>query len=169
MTQIRSILVATDFSDTAKIAVLKAIELVQAFHASLEVLHVIDDPYEFAGQVPRYLPEADAFLQTLKDAANRDLNRVLTPEEVTHYRATLNMSVGKPAAEIVRFAKDRDVDMVVVGTHGRGAVWHMLLGSVAEQIVRNAHCPVLTVRNVPSKGVLPGTTVSVPSIDIGLI
>jgi nucleotide-binding universal stress UspA family protein len=53
---------------------------------------------------------------------------------------------GSAAPEIVRFAKERDIDLIVVGTHGRGGLAHVLLGSVAEKVVRKAPCPVLTVR-----------------------
>ena len=56
------------------------------------------------------------------------------------------MNGGSAAPEIVRFATDRDIDMIVVGTHGRGGLAHVLLGSVAEKVVRKAPCPVLTVR-----------------------
>ncbi len=160
---------ATDFSETSRAALLKAKELADAFHAELQVLHVIDNPYDFAGPIPRYLPEANAFLQTLKDAANAELNQTLTPEEVARYRATLSLCIGTPAAEIVRFAKDRRADLVVIGTHGRGPVWHMLLGSVAEKVVRHAHCPVLTVRNLPAKNATPATTISLPTFALGLV
>lgn len=168
MTHIHRILVATDFSETSRAALHKAKELADAFHAELQVLHVINDPYDFAGQIPRYLPEADAFRQTLKDVANAELDQTLTPEEVAHYRATLSLCIGRPATEIVRFAKDHQVSLIVIGTHGRGAVGHMLLGSVAENVVRHAHCPVLTVRNLPTKDA-SATTVPVPAFDPGLV
>ena len=159
MTHIYRILVATDFGETSQAALIKAKELANAFHAELQVLHVIDDPYDFAGPIPRYLPEADTFRQALKDAANAELDLTLTREEVTLYRATLSLCIGRPAAEIVRYAKDRRIDLIVIGTHGRGPVWHMLLGSVAENVVRHAHCPVLTTRNLPAINATPATTV----------
>lgn len=169
MTQISRILIATDFSETSQVALLKAKELAGAFDAELQVLHVIDDPYEFAGPIPRYIPEGDAFLQTLKVAANVELDQTLTPEEAVRYRANLHLRTGTPAAEIVRFAKDHEVDLIVIGTHGRGAIWHMLLGSTAEKVVRNAHCPVLTLRQIPYKGVRSGTSISLPSVEFGLV
>lgn len=169
MTHIRRILVATDFNESSQAALLKAKELADAFHAELQVLHVIDDPYDFAGPIPRYLPEANAFRQTLKDAANAELDQALTPDEVAHYGATLSLCIGKPAVEIVRFAKDRQVSLIVMGTHGRGPVWHMLLGSVAEKVVRHAHCPVLTVRNLQTKSTKTATTLPVLAFDCGLV
>ena len=55
--------------------------------------------------------------------------------------------VGSPAGEILRYATEQEVDLIVIGTHGRGAIGHMLLGSVTERVVRKAPCPVLTVRH----------------------
>lgn len=169
MTHIHRILVATDFSESSQAALLKAKELADAFHAELQVLHVIDDPYDFAGSIPRYLPEANAFRQTLKVAANAELDQTLTPEEVARYRATIHLSLGTPATEIVRFAKDRRADLIVIGTHGRGPVWHMLAGSVAEKVVRHAHCPVLTVRNLPAKSSGDSTLQSLPVLALGVV
>jgi len=55
----------------------------------------------------------------------------------------------------VRYARDEKMDLIVMGTHGRGAIAHMLLGSVAERVVRKAHCPVLTVRHAQHEFVMP--------------
>ena len=63
--------------------------------------------------------------------------------------------VGKPFVEIIHHARDHDVDLIVIGTHGRGAVQHALLGSVAEQVVRTSPCPVLTVRHPEHEFVMP--------------
>lgn len=144
MISIRHILVATDFGETSTAAVQRAIQLSEAFQAQLDVLHVVEEPYGYLGNIHGYLPEVDAFLATLNDAARTQLHQVMSPEEVERRKVHLALRTGTPYVEIVRYAKDQDVDLIVLGTHGRGSVRHMLLGSVAEKVVRYAHCAVLT-------------------------
>lgn len=145
MTSIQHILVAIDYSETSEAALRFATSLVEAFHARLEVLHVVEEPFGYVASSHGYIPELDAFRETLNKAAQEQLSNVLTPEEVQRWQARLSLRSGTPYVEIVRFAKDHAVDLIVVGTHGRGPMWHTLMGSVAERVVRNAHCPVLTV------------------------
>jgi nucleotide-binding universal stress UspA family protein len=71
----------------------------------------------------------------------------MPPAARVHYRGTTTMVAGMPAEAIVECATNRGMDLIVMGTHGRSGFAHLLLGSVAEQIVRTAPCPVLTVRN----------------------
>lgn len=146
MINIRQILVATDFGESSKAAVQNATELAESFHARLDVLHVVEEPYGYVGDTHGYIPEVDAFRESLNEAARAQLHQVLTPEEVQRWRARLSLRTGTPYAEIVRYAQDSGVDLIVMGTHGRVPLWHMLLGSVAERVVRYARCPVLTVR-----------------------
>ena len=155
MISIQQILVATDFSETSETALRYATTLAEAFHARLDVLHVVEEPFGYVASTHGYIPEVDAFRETLNKAAREQLHNVLTPEEVQRWQARLSLRPGTPYVEIVRFAKDHAVDLIVLGTHGRGPVWHALLGSVAERVVRNAHCPVLTVRHHTQDVVLP--------------
>jgi nucleotide-binding universal stress UspA family protein len=143
MAGIQKILVATDFSEASVAAVHQAAELAEIFGARITVMHVVEDPLGYTGQL--YLPEAEAVRKSLTDAARMQLDKVLTTEEVARWRGSLQLRTGTPYVEIVRLAEDHGVDLIVVGTHGRGALSHMLLGSVAEKVVRNATCPVLTV------------------------
>lgn len=83
------------------------------------------------------------------------LNEVLTDEEHRSLRAVTDTRVGHPCLEIIRYAKAQNVDLIVMGTHGRGAIEHMPLGSVAENVVRTAPYPVLTVREDQPSCVLP--------------
>ncbi|MBT4867638.1 MAG: universal stress protein, partial [Planctomycetaceae bacterium] len=87
------------------------------------------------------------FTDSQQQAATEEGNRWLQDAGVSGGR--MLTPAGTPFVEIVRLAREEDVDLVVVGTHGRGAVAHMLLGSVAEKVVRKSPCPVLTV---PQKG-----------------
>jgi nucleotide-binding universal stress UspA family protein len=75
------------------------------------------------------------------------LSRILTDAERQTYSAHVVTLCGSPFMEIVAYAKAQNIDLIVLGTHGRGPIAHMLMGSVAERVVRKAPCPVLTVRN----------------------
>ena len=144
MINIRHILVATDFGETSTAAVQRAIQLSEAFQAQLDILHIVEEPFGYLGNIHGYLPEVDAFRATLNDAARAQLHQVMSPDEAERRKVHLALRTGTPYVEIVRYAKDQDVDLIVLGTHGRGSVRHMLLGSVAEKVVRYAHCAVLT-------------------------
>lgn len=145
MVKVQQILVATDFSDNSSSAVDLAKNLASALNARLDVVHVVEEPFGYVASTHGYIPEVDAFLQSLNDAARAQLHRVLTPEEIERWHSRLSLRVGTPYVEIVRIAKDHGADLIVLGTHGRGPLLHLLLGSVAEKVVRLAHCPVLTV------------------------
>ncbi len=148
MAAIKHVLMATDFSEASEHALELAKTFAQTFHAKLHLLHVIPDPYaqpwsvEASGSaIPDLLAqwerEAGARLEELKPAG---------------LEANAVVRVGNPFHEIVEYAKQAGVDLVVIGTHGRGAIGHMLLGSVAEKVVRKAPCPVLTTRHPKHAG-----------------
>jgi len=111
------------------------------------VLYTVEEPlaqgwdgYGF----PALLPERRA--EMLADAQRR-LEEAVPQVERDRQATELVACVGEPHREIVRFADERGIDLIVMGTHGRGGMAHLLLGSVAEQVVRTAPCPVLTVRH----------------------
>jgi nucleotide-binding universal stress UspA family protein len=147
MTPFTRILVPTDFSPAADQALARARGLAEAFGASLHLIHVFEDPFTAAA----YAPEVFAALPpdyreaALADAT-RQLDERLGAEERRTFGSTTDVIVGLPAREIVRFAAAHDIDLIVMGTHGRGGLAHLLLGSVAERVVRTAPCAVLTVR-----------------------
>lgn len=137
----KRILVPTDFSETSTSAVRQGVELARAFNAGLILIHVGD---QAASDVDTEFPLGlDA---SLVDAMRERVLKVLSPLEQTQLHPELVIVAGSPAQEIVRAATDREVDLIVMGTHGRGGVSHMLLGSVAEKVVRAAPCPVLIMR-----------------------
>ena len=147
MIALKNILVATDFGEPSEAALLYGRDLSRTFGAALHVLHVVDD---LAG---RYAPEmfpmnAPALQRDVENAGRERLESVVTGEDLTQLRAKrVVRSSNAPASAIVDYAKEAGVDLIVMGTHGRGAVSHLLLGSVAERVVRMAPCPVLTVRH----------------------
>jgi universal stress protein A len=151
MAAIRRILYPTDFSDRSLAALPLALDLVRLYEAEFHCLHVVDVPGEFILEDSYMLPLATEYrpdYDELKKAAEAHLEQFVArhmpgiQDSVT--RAVI---VGKPFAEIIHYARDRDIDLIVLGTHGRSALGSMLLGSVAEKVVRKAPCAVLTVRH----------------------
>ena len=146
MIELRRILVATDFSETAAAALDYAKALAEAFGASLQVLHVLEDPLP-GWKPPGHVASVPIIRQHMEQDAADQMSKVLTDTERDKFRAELATTWGSPFVEIIRHAKTRDIDLIVMGTHGLGPIAHMLMGSVAEKVVRKAPCPVLTVRH----------------------
>ena len=95
-------------------------------------------------------------MRSLEKSARKQLESQLTPQELEKYQAQLELINGTSEfVEIVRYAREKNIDLLVMGTHGRGPIAHMLLGSVAEKVVRKAPCPVLTVRHPEHEFVMP--------------
>ena len=143
---ITHILVPTDFSDTADVALTYAKTLADQLSASLHVIHVLADPYVVTPfDVPTPM-EPEIRQRTLEDVRTCLLER-LDAEEEQRFRGTRAIVRGLAAKQIAQYAADHSIDLIVMGTHGRSGVSHMLLGSIAERVVRHAPCPVLTVRH----------------------
>jgi len=142
----RNILAATDFSAASETALQYARELARAFGSTLHVLHVISEATPDA--IPAaYVPETGNTYQALLDAAREQLHEIATARDLTNVALTEHlMTSPSPAMAILECAKTNNIDLIVLGTHGRTGVGHFLLGSVAEKVVRSAPCPVLTVR-----------------------
>ncbi len=146
MIKMTNVLVATDFSDASEPALVYGREFARTFGATLHVLHVVENPLLWGG------PEAAgvdfARLQAeLEASAQNTLNRIVTAEDREQLKAITVVRTGtSPAFEIAGYAKAEAIDLILIGTHGRGFVPHLLMGSVAEKVVRIAPCPVLTVR-----------------------
>ena len=146
MIALKRILVPYDFSETSSAAVKYAVALARNFGARLYFVHIGDRAQtQFETEFPIGLEGA------VEDAIRERLLRIVTPAEKAELNPEFAVRPGAPAAEIVRYAKEEDIDLVVMGTHGRGFVGHVVMGSVAEKVVRTAPCPVLTVRN-PNHG-----------------
>ena len=139
------ILVPVDYAAHSAEAIRHAIDLAQHYSASLTLIYVYE-PLDYAlpegyalytpEQVGRLMDEyKERLRQMVRDVETRGVNGV-----ESH---VLN---GAAAIEIVEFAKQHDFDLIVMGTHGRKGLSHLLMGSVAERVLRTAHCPVLTVK-----------------------
>ncbi len=142
----KSILVPTDFSDSAIKALNYARSLAEMCQATLHVLHVVEKPHLAVGGSEVLSFWAPELVQRLVRTAESKLaGLALEVEQALTVESAAR--VGVPHAEIVRYADENHIDMIVMGTHGRGAVGHMLLGSVAERVMRSASCPVMTLRH----------------------
>lgn len=150
MLALERILVPYDFSETSANAVRYGMGLAQAFNARVQFLYV-GDSERAAMATEQPIESPDALLAAFKAAVERTVSRLAAASTATQFF----VRSGHPAAEIVAFADDEEADLIVMGTHGRGLVGHLVMGSVAEKVVRTAHCPVLTVRNqAVSRGVV---------------
>lgn len=139
------ILLATDFSDCSKAARDLACELVDRHAAELHLLHVLPDALMLAPEPGYALPIPQEYLLQLESEARRALERVLPGEWSAGRNVVRQIRRGNPASEIVRYAEEHEIGLIVLGTHGRGLWGHFFLGSVAERVVRLAKCPVMTV------------------------
>lgn len=115
-----------------------------AFEGELHLLHVLQEPVTMLPESALAVAPPAVNMPELMDAAEQGLERLTAspPARV----ADRTVVSGPAAEEIVRYARDAEIDLIVLGTHGRTGLAHVLLGSVAEKIVRKAPCPVLTVR-----------------------
>lgn len=146
MIQLQRILVPTDFSDYAAVPLKYGCALAEVFHAELHLLHVLQD---LVAMVPEpglaYLPPGD-LIREMQESADQALAKLPDPAWAKETKVVRATRQGPPFLEIVRYAKENDIDLIVLGTHGRTGLAHVLMGSVAEKVVRKAPCPVLTVR-----------------------
>jgi nucleotide-binding universal stress UspA family protein len=143
--EFRHILAPTDFSEYSKTAVASALELAKKFGAKLTILHVVEPPpYPIEGYVPPNL--STTFLEDLERQASQDLAQVVPEAEAANVEVARLVTVGTPYRRIIDTAEAQQVDLIVMATAGRTGFSHLLLGSIAERVVRTASCPVLTIR-----------------------
>ena len=152
--QINTILFPTDFSQGARAAMDHAISLARDYNARLILLYVIQDISIAEWYIPSSLSVAD-LVDDMQKSAWKEMDK--WAEEVsTKVKNVEKMVVrGVPFAEIIKTARDKNADMIVIGTHGRTGIDHMLFGSTAEKVVRKAACPVLTVRIAGKQFTMP--------------
>lgn len=155
MIQLRRILFPTDFSDNARAAVPYACAFAEQFGAELHILTVL---YEMAQVVPEsgtFITTPVSNLDEVRESAERALAKLPGAEGKNLTNVVRATVLGTPFLEIIRYARQHSIDLIVMGTHGRGGLAHVLLGSVAERVVRKAPCPVLTVRPEGHQFVMP--------------
>jgi nucleotide-binding universal stress UspA family protein len=151
MISINRILVATDFSEHGEKALRYGTELAMKFGAELHLLHAVAITPVLYGEGGNFPYQSQA---ELEQQAAKQLDQVEVEADGS-LQVVRYASSGTPFVEIVRYAKENTVDLIVMGTHGRGAIAHMLMGSVAEKVVSKAPCPVLVVRDQEHDFVMP--------------
>jgi len=152
MISLKKILCPIDHSDCSKEALKYAVSFAMRDEAKLYLLHIID--------IRSFNEGLDAMSKQIPDEETLELLRVklldCIPEEI---RDDMNVEAsvvqGVPFAEIISTAREKEIDMIVIGSHGRTGISHLMLGSVSEKVVRKAPCPVLTVRKLGHEFVMP--------------
>jgi len=162
MIAINRILIPTDFGEAADTAIAYGRALAGRFGATLHVLHVAENIYLNAFTAENYSALTPRIQEDIEDAARKQLAELLIDSDRSGPPTTsVVLASNSPALTIVDYAKDHRIDLIVMGTHGRGALAHMVMGSVAERVVRLAPCPVLTVRHPEHEFVQPDTLMTV--------
>lgn len=153
MLSIKRILVPVDFSEGSRCALRKAVMMAETFDAQIDVLHVWEpSPYVSPSQLVWMSGESCVFSDRMHAEFEQRV-RQLVSEEAPEHEARINVIVraGYTSHDILETLRDEHYDLVVMGTHGRTGLSHLILGSVAERIVRMAPCPVMTIRVTTKK------------------
>jgi nucleotide-binding universal stress UspA family protein len=156
MIKLEKILIPTDFSDFSKPAITYGCAIAARFNSQVHLLHVVPDA---AMLVPEagglgsgaFVDQADA----LEESAKTQLAELPSDGWENEKEIVRATRIGATFYEIIQYAKEEDVDLVVIGTHGRSGLMHLLMGSVAENVVRKSPCPVLTVKPDGHQFVMP--------------
>ena len=161
--KLTKILSPTDFSNFSGFAMEWAAYLAQVTQADLTLLHVV---LEEEGKIIKEILGDGAIAhvavgtrQNVVEDRKREVKEQFNTAIDEHIKRTIKVEemvrIGVPFLEIIRVAKEQDVDMIVMGTHGRTGLSHALIGSVAERVVHHAHCPVLTIKHPQYKFISP--------------
>ncbi len=153
----KNILIPTDFSENSNLAFRHAVMLARQNNAQIYLLHVIPPlDQSMKNYLSTYMDQkiVDEMEQNKMQSHQEDLKKELQnftqtelgdfPEDLKRF-VCITVEVGQPVAKILEVAVEKDIDVIVMGTHGRGIIEHAFLGSVAEKVLRKAHCPVFVV------------------------
>jgi len=141
-------LFCTDFSDNSQPARQHAIDYAKAFNAELIVMHVINSSRIGYPSLEEGMPvDIRSALSDIQQSVEKALNLVAAECRKDLAQVNTSVRIGTPAREIVQFAEDESIQLIVMGTHGWTGFKHLIMGSTAENVVRAARCPVLTVRS----------------------
>ena len=153
MILLNNILVATDFGPAADAALTYGRALAQSFRARLHLLHAMENSFLRATPADPYAHKA---------AVLKRLHEQITADDRTSLKAHVVLETSDDVANaITEYAKSTNIDLIVIGTHGRGTMAQLLVGSVAERVVRTARCPVLTVKHPEREFVVPDALAAV--------
>lgn len=142
---IQKILVPTDFSSSSRYAFSYAIDLNKLLHARIYLVHVLQDFTEFSeySLSPTILPQ---LYMEFEQYASKRLEEMVNTIVPTDMHCDTYILHGVPFYEIIQFAQNEHIELIIIGSHGRTGIKHVLFGNTADKVVKKAHCPVLTVR-----------------------
>jgi nucleotide-binding universal stress UspA family protein len=155
MIDLHRILVPTDFSKFSQSALTYAVAFAEKFEAELYLLHVVQNLAMMVPDTVNVVPPVVPSIEELTSAVRDALDRTVRENHLEHFTIHREVREGTPFYEIIQFAKEKNVDLIVMGTHGHTGLVHVLLGSVTEKVVRKSPCPVLTVRHPEHEFVHP--------------
>jgi nucleotide-binding universal stress UspA family protein len=153
--EIRRILCPVDFSGCSQHALGYALKLAVLCNGDLELLHVMTMPISALPDFPSFPDLSPETVRAIEESARRKIEELATSMRREYPRVATTLASGQPFLEIILAARERSADLIVMGTHGRTGLPHMLMGSVAEKVVRKASCPVLTVKHPEHRFVMP--------------
>jgi universal stress protein A len=143
--KIKRLLVPVDFSDSSEKLFAFAIDFTRMHAAEMMLMHVIE-PMNYA--LPRWLPEPTALLEEQRKEAAAQISKFEQRARQKRVKCSSEVHFGVVYEVIADFARQWDADMILIATHGRTGLAHMIIGSVAERVIHNATCPVLVIRTV---------------------
>jgi nucleotide-binding universal stress UspA family protein len=162
MIALKKVLVATDFEPASESALRYGRALARSFGAELHVLHVVENLLAHAVDMYGYAADAPGVQRDLERKARERTEALLDDDDRRELRAVAVTNTSNGTAEaILDYARENSIDLIVMGSHGRGGVAHFFMGSVAERVVRMALCPVLTVRHPEHDFVFPDALIAV--------
>ena len=146
MIRLTKLLVPTDFSEDSEQAARYAVELAKRFQAEVHCIHVVDIPADLLSTSDYYMTgPSEQFIDQIREESKKNLE-AFAEKNLEGAQVRTAFLEGSPFVEIIRYARDQQIDLVVIATHGRTGLQHVLFGSVAEKVVRKAPCPVLVVK-----------------------
>ena len=156
MIQLKRILVPTDFSEHSEQAATYAVELAKRFQAeAVHCIHVSDIPADLLASSTYYMTgPSNQFINQIRKESQKNL-AAFAEKNLADVPVKTAFLEGRPFVEIVRYARENQIELIVIATHGRTGVQHALFGSVAEKVVRKAPCPVLVVHLKEREFIMP--------------
>jgi len=156
MAELKNILVPTDFSEHSERAAAYAVELARQYGSNeIHCIHVSDIPADLLATSAYYMTgPSEQFVGQVRDEGRKGLD-AFVKKNFKDVPVKAVFLEGRPFVEIIRYARDKKIELVVISTHGRTGLQHALFGSVAEKVVRKAPCPVLVVKRDEREFVMP--------------
>jgi len=156
MIQLKRILVPTDFSEPSEQAATYAAEFARRFSAEeVHCIHVTDIPADLVATSAYYMTgPSEQFVDQVRDESRKNLE-AFAAKNLAGLPVQTAFLEGRPFVEIIRYAREKRIELVVIATHGRSGLQHALFGSVAEKVVRKAPCPVLVVKRDEREFIMP--------------